>query len=520
VQDAGGWPVQGATPRGGVRPAALFALVLLIATAGLVYELAMAAVASYLLGDSVTQFSLVIGVYLSALGLGAYLSRFVVSHLPLRFVDVELSAALIGGFSVPGLLLAFATVGAFEPLLYATVGLVGTLVGLELPLLIRILEHRLSFRELIARAFTFDYAGSLVGSLAFSFFLVPRLGLPLSSLFCGLLNAGAALASTWLLGALSPEDAPKLRRARLRAVAVAALLLLGMLVQERLLALADGATLPGRVVFSEQTRHQRIVLTEAAGNLRLFLNGNLQFASADEHRYHESLVHPALAAAGSRRRVFIGGGGDGLAAREVLRWADVEQIVLVDLDPEMTDLARHHPALSALNQRSLDAPRVHVENQDAMTYLRDTGARYDVVILDFPDPNNYSVGKLFSVELYREVVERLADRGTLAVQATSPFYAPSAYATILASVRAAGFEARPYHVFLPSFGEWGFVLAAKGREPEPQASLLPELRYLDARTLQDLFLFPPDLHLVEASPNRLKSQTLVHDYVREWSRWL
>ncbi len=267
MQDAGGWPVQERHATRGVRPAALFALVLLIATAGLVYELAMAAVASYLLGDSVTQFSLVIGVYLSALGLGAYLSRFVVSHLPLRFVDVELSAALIGGFSVPGLLLAFATVGAFEPLLYATVGLVGTLVGLELPLLIRILEHRLSFRELIARAFTFDYAGSTGRLARVLLFPGPRLGLPLSSLFCGLLNAGAALASTWLLGALSPEDAPKLRRARLRAVAVAALLLLGMLVQERLLALADGATPPGRVVFSEQTRHQRIVLHGSCGQL-------------------------------------------------------------------------------------------------------------------------------------------------------------------------------------------------------------------------------------------------------------
>ncbi len=493
---------------------------LLIATAGLVYELAMAAVASYLLGDSVTQFSLVIGVYLSALGLGAYLSRFVVSQLPLRFVDVELSAALIGGFSVPGLLLAFATVGAFEPLLYATVALVGTLVGLELPLLIRILEHRLSLRELIARAFTFDYAGSLLGSLAFSFLLVPRLGLPLSSLFCGLLNAAAALASTWLLGSLSPEDAPKLRRARLRAFVVIALLLAGMSFHERLLALADRATLPGSAVFAEQTRHQRIVLTESAGNLRLFLNGNLQFASADEHRYHEALVHPALAAAGSRRHVFIGGGGDGLAAREALRWADVERITLVDLDPRMTELARRHPALVALNRGSLDAVRVRVENQDAMTYLRDASVRYDVVILDFPDPNNYSVGKLFSVELYRDVYERLEERGVLAVQATSPFYAPSAYASILASVRAAGFEARPYHVFLPSFGEWGFVLAAKGRSPEPRASLLPALRYLDARTLEQLFVFPPDLSLASAEPNRLKSQTLVHEYVREWSRWL
>jgi spermidine synthase len=520
VQDAGGWPIRGAEPGSGVRPAALFALVLVIATAGLVYELAMAAVASYLLGDSVTQFSLVIGVYLSALGLGAYLSRFVVSHLALRFVDVELSAALIGGFSVPGLLLAFATVGAFEPLLYATVALVGTLVGLELPLLIRILEHRLSLRELIARAFTFDYAGSLLGSLAFSFFLVPRLGLPLSSLFCGLLNAGAALASTWLLGALSPEDAPKLRRARFRALGVVALLVGGMLFHERLLALADRATLPGVVRHAEQTRHQRIVLTESAGNLRLFLNGNLQFASADEHRYHECLVHPALAAAGARRHVFIGGGGDGLAAREVLRWVDVERISLVDLDPRMTDLARRHPALVALNQGSLDAPRVRVENHDAMTYLRDADARYDVVILDFPDPNNYSVGKLFSVELYREVYAKLTERGVLAVQATSPFYAPNAYASIVASVRAAGFEARPYHVFLPSFGEWGFVLAAKGHPPEPRATLLPDLRYLDARTLEQLFVFPPDLSLASATPNRLKSQTLVHEYVREWSRWL
>jgi spermidine synthase len=520
VQEAGGWPIPGAEARPGVRPAALFALVLLIATAGLVYELAMAAVASYLLGDSVTQFSLVIGVYLSALGLGAYLSRFVVSHLSLRFVDVELSAALIGGFSVPGLLLAFATVGAFEPLLYATVALVGTLVGLELPLLIRILEHRLSLRELIARAFTFDYIGSLLGSLAFSFFLVPRLGLPLSSLFCGLLNAFAALASTWLLGALSPEDAPRLRRARVRAFAVVALLVSGMLFHERLLALADHATLPGTVVFAQQTRHQRIVLTDAAGNLRLFLNGNLQFASSDEHRYHESLVHPALAAADTRANVFIGGGGDGLAAREVLRWPDVERVVLVDLDPGMTDLARAHPVLRALNRGALDAPRVRVENQDAMTYLRDERARYDVVILDFPDPNNYSVGKLFSVEIYRQVYERLSERGTLAVQATSPLYAPTAYASILESVRAAGFEARPYHVFLPSFGEWGFVLAAKRGPPLPTAALPADLRYLDARTLEQLFVFPPDLSLVAASPNRLKSQTLVHDYVREWSRWL
>src|SRR5687768_17678917 len=152
-------------------------MVLVIATAGLVYELVMAAVASYVLGDSVKQFSIVIGVYLSALGLGAYLSRFVTSRLALTFVDVELSAALLGGLSAPGLFLAFSFTNAFRLVLYSIVLLVGVLVGLELPLLIRILRQRLAFEELIAKALTYDYAGALIGSLAFSLLLVPTIGL-------------------------------------------------------------------------------------------------------------------------------------------------------------------------------------------------------------------------------------------------------------------------------------------------------------------------------------------------------
>ncbi|HEV8245462.1 MAG TPA: polyamine aminopropyltransferase, partial [Polyangiaceae bacterium] len=416
----GAWPEHGGDGRPKVQPGALFGLVVFIATAGLVYELSMAAVASYLLGDSVAQFSLVIGVYLSALGLGAYLSRFVVSHLALRFVDVELCAALFGGFSVPALLFAFAYLGAFELVLYVTVGIVGVLVGLELPLLMRALEHRVSFRELIARAFTFDYIGSLLGSLAFTFVLVPRLGLLRSSLSCGLLNAGVALASTWLLLGVSPEDAAALRRARLRAAAVLALLILGLIYHAELLAGAERASLPGRVLYAEQTRYQRIVVSEQHGTLRLFLNGHLQFSSADEYRYHEALVQPALGAARQRRHVLIGGGGDGLAAREVLRWPDVERVTLVDLDPGMTDLARRLPELRRLNHAALDDPRLEIVNQDALTFLRRTRERYDAAILDFPDPSNYSIGKLFSVELYRCLRASLAPGGAIAVQATSP----------------------------------------------------------------------------------------------------
>jgi spermidine synthase len=206
----------------------LLAMVLVIATSALVYELVMATVASYVLGDSVTQFSTVIGVYLSALGLGAYLSRFVAGRLALTFVDVELGTALVGGLSAPALFTAFAIGGAFRLILYFTVVVVGVLVGLELPLLIRILRREYELKELIARALTFDYAGALVGSLAFSLWLVPSLGLSRTSLVCGLLNALVGLASTWVLPGSDPSENLGLRRARLRSLAVTGVLLLGI----------------------------------------------------------------------------------------------------------------------------------------------------------------------------------------------------------------------------------------------------------------------------------------------------
>jgi spermidine synthase len=251
----------------------------------------------------------------------------------------------------------------------------------------------------------------------------------------------------------------------------------------------------------------------------LFLNGHLQFSSDDEHRYHEALVQPALAAADARRHVFIGGGGDGLAAREVLRWPDVERVTLVDLDPGMTDLGRRQPALRRLNQRALDDARVVVVNDDAMTYLRHARESFDAVILDFPDPSSTAVAKLFSVEFYRSVRARLRPRGVVSVQATSPYYAPRSYGSIVESLRAAGFTALPYHLFLPSFGEWGFVLGGGQGLTPPERIALTGLRYLDDRTLRELFRFPPDLALSSAEPNRLNSQALVRYYLDEWGRW-
>jgi spermidine synthase len=490
--------------------------VLVIATAGLVYELSMAAVASYLLGDSVTQFSIVIGAYLTALGGGAYLSRFVTSRLALTFIDVELAAGLVGGLSAPGLFLAFTFTGAFQLILYLTVGVVGVLVGLELPLLIRILQRDYDLKELIARALTFDYAGALVGSLAFSLLLLPRLGLVHTSITCGLLNALVGLAATWLLRGEEPEQ--RMTQARVRGVIVVLVLIGALFAGSFLTRLSEREIFGGRIVTATQSAHQRIVLVERDRALELYLNGHLQFSSRDEHRYHEALVHPAMAAAASRRAVFIGGGGDGLAAREVLKWPDVGSITLVDLDPEMTALARDDAKLRALNDNALASPRLRIVNADAMAYLAEAGPTFDVMLLDFPDPSNYAIGKLYSERFYRLAERRLAANGVLAVQSTSPYFARAAYWCIVATIEHIGLSALPYHVFVPSFGDWGFVLA--GRRALPIPSVLPELplTYLDEAALRAMFEFPADMTRVATDVNRLNNQALVGYYLRDLPR--
>ncbi|MEM1417902.1 MAG: polyamine aminopropyltransferase [Myxococcota bacterium] len=516
-------------PRAPLSAPLLYLTVLVIATSGLVYELLAGALASYVLGDSVTQFSTTIGVYLFAMGLGSYASRFVGEDVARRFLEVELACALIGGTSAPVLFFAFAYADSFAVVLYGLLLVIGCLVGLEIPLLMRILREQLDFRELVARVLTFDYVGALVASLLFALVLVPELGLTRTSLVFGLLNAGVAIAGTRILRpVLTPGD---VWRVRVGGVLIAALLAAGLVRADALQVVNEQALYADPVVFAEQSPYQRLVVTRSrSGGTQLFLNGNLQFASADEYRYHEALVHPAFAALAERgleaRRVLVLGGGDGLAVREILRYPSVEAVVLVDLDPAVTELARRLPALRALNGGSLDDARVEVVHDDAMVWLDEGGAEapFDVAIVDFPDPNNFSLGKLYTRRFYGLLAPALRPEGVAAVQSTSPLYARRSFWCIDATLRAAGLWTRPYHAAVPSFGEWGFSLVSP-RPLDPPAALAPslagELRYLDAATLAGLFDFPRDMgpDPTPAAPNRLDEQRLVRLYEREMSRW-
>jgi spermidine synthase len=494
-------------------------IVLVIATTGLAYELTLGALASYYLGDTVTVFSLVVGAYLSALGLGAYLSRFVGERVNVVFVDVQLSVAVLGGLSVPAAMLSYAYTAFFPAFLLGLVLALGTLVGVELPLLLRLLEERLSFRELVAKALGVDYIGALLGSVGFSLVLLPGIGLVRTSLLLGMLDALSAFASCMVLRSADARAAPALARRRAGALFVLATLAVLFGYGTSITDWADAASFRGRVVHAETSRIQRIVLTQVGEHTELYLNGHLQFSSLDEARYHELLVHPAMSATSQHASVLIGGGGDGLALREVLRYPDVRRVTLVDLDPRMTELGRRHPALRELNRRAFDDARVGVQNRDAFQHLREGRERFDVVILDFPDPSSYAVGKLFSLELYRALSRRLAPHGVAVVQATSPLFSRGAYWTVVRTLEKAGLATLPYHTFVPSFGEWGFVLAAHPGLTAPELTAPAGLRFLTPRLLAESFAFPKDMARVDGPINRLDNQALVGRYVKEWGRW-
>ena len=502
--------------RPGPRPmdVALLASVFVIAACGLLYELAAGALASYLLGDSVLQFSTIIGTYLFAMGIGSWLSRYFEDQLPAHFLRVELMVALVGGALPATLFLANAYVpGAFRFLLYGMVLLVGTMVGLEIPLVMRILKRNASLKDLVSQVLTFDYLGALAVSLAFPLVLVPQLGLVRTGLLFGFMNAAVAVWALWLFR----HELRNLRAHAWACAAVLGVLGAGIWGADQLTRLADDHFYQDRIVLSSSSPYQRIVVTQGRQGARLYLNGNLQFAQSDEYRYHEALVHPAMAAHSAPKKVAVLGGGDGMAVREVLKYPSVESVTLVELDPAMTGLFASNPLMSALNSGALNDARVHTVNTDAFQWLQQTQEVFDVVIVDFPDPTNFAIGKLFTNSFYALLDKRLAASGYAVVQTTSPLIARQSFWTVVQTIESTGLTATPYHVHVPSFGEWGFVLASRRPWREPAA--LPDgLRFLTLPTLRQMLDFPLDMDRVPAEVNRLSNQVLVHTYEREWGK--
>ncbi|MGA5578057.1 polyamine aminopropyltransferase [Streptomyces koyangensis] len=483
----------------GPGPARLLVLatVFVCAACGLVYELELVALASYLMGDSVTQASVVLSVMVFAMGVGALLAKRLRCRAALGFGVVEAILALVGGVSALALYASFAWspewfAGGLGGARFLMVGfslLIGVLIGAEVPLLMEMMQRirRQDAGGAVADLFAADYVGALVGGLAFPFLLLPLLGQLTGALLTGAVNAFAGGA---LVLGLFGRDLSRRSRRLLVLLNVTVLALLGTaaaLVGDFEDA-ARRAMYGADVRVAVQSEVQEIVLTGGKGpTLALYLDGRLRVSGADEHGYHEALVHPAMA--GPHARVLILGGGDGLAAREVLRHPGVRRVDLVEVDPAVVDLARRDPGLTTLNDHAYGDPRLHPVTADAFDWLRSartaTGARpgggYDVVVADLPHPGITSSTKLYSEEFFGLAARVLGPGGRIAVHSGSPADRPKTFWTVDATLRAAGLLTTPYSASgtdgafafgpdraprdHPKAPDWGFLLAGRERPP-------------------------------------------------------
>ena len=500
------------------RLGALFLLVAIFSAAvcAIVYQLLIGSVSSYFLGNSVEQFSLTIGFFLAAMGLGSWLSRFVADDsLLTRLAQLEIWLGLLGGVSVGVLYVLYGYTDHFRAGMLALSTAIGALIGLEVPLITRLLRGHGTLRS-ACRMFCpsiiwgpcWPRCSSRTSCCPFSAACIRRL-------VAGLVNAGLGLGVVLAFkGTLLAQRAFHSLGAQALVViaALGALAWQGEGLRERW----ESDLYEDRIVYSEQSAYQQIVLTQRDEHLRLYLNGHLQFASIDEHRYHEALVHPAMALTPFRERVLIIGGGDGLTAREVLKYEEVQHVDLVDLDPAVTRLAQRNIHLTRLNDNALNRRQVRVVNEDGFVFLQREHVPYNAILIDLPDPREESLAKLYSVEAYRLCRKVLGPQGVLATQASSPYHARAAYWSIAAALEEAGFAVHSYHLHVPSFGEWGFHLAGPaGLDPTAVAFSVPT-RYLDRQVWGALAVFDGDMARLPVQANRLDRPVLARYYRQGW----
>lgn len=488
---------------------------LIISGCSMCYELIISAVSSYLLGNSTLQYSITIGLYMAALGFGSYISKFFRKNLFPIFVSIELSIGIVGGVSSLLLFLSNIYISNYAVVMYLEIILIGTLAGAEIPIMTRIIEaDENNLSVTLSSIFSFDYIGGLLGAVAFPLLLLPKLGFFATSFLCGLMNITAAMLILWRFG----ERVTHIRVYRMLAAVLAVGMAIGIVFADNISYMVEGGLYRDHIIYMEQTEYQKIVVTKHRDDVRLYIDGNCQFSTADEYRYHEALVHIPMSELSQRDNVLILGGGDGLALREVLKYEDVQTIDLVDLDAEMIRICSTNENITSINQNSLQSDRLVVHNVDAYEYLENTNQQYDLIIVDLPDPNSESLNKLYSNVFYRMCGNRLKDHGVMVVQSTSPYYAPKAFWCINRTIESEGFFVKPYHLEVPAFGDWGFNLASKNELTE-DLTFEVETRYLTPENVSALFCFGKDEIAEDIEINRLTKPVLMEYYNQAVENW-
>lgn len=514
----------------------LLVSVLIIATCGIFYELLLASISSYFLGNSILQFSITIGVFMFFMGVGSYISKFIHSNLLETFINIEIALGLIGGFSAFFLYTAFTMTENYYLVVCFFLAAIGTLIGLEIPLVTRIINEYSTIKETVANVLSFDYIGALLASVTFPLFLLPYLGIMKTSFLIGLLNLAIAAFNCYIF-----KEKLKKSKKRLGVSFIAIfIVLIGLFYSFRINSFFEQLMYQDKILLTKQSPYQRIVLTRWNEDFRLYLNGHLQFSSADEYRYHESLTHIPMMLAQNHENILILGGGDGMLLREILKYSDVKHIDLVDLDPEITNLAKNNMIFKKLNLNSMSSAKLTIHNEDAFSFITKSSVIYSVILIDLPDPNDTGLGKLYSKEFYHIAKKRLAVGGVISTQATSPYFAREAFWCIAHTMQSAFSMVVPYTVYVPSFGQWGFVMAGdqlqihnKNQHDslfvnnlveilEKKLRNLPfakDFKYISAATIPPLFVFDKDTDEEPTDTNTLNTQKLVQYYEQSLKNW-
>ena len=503
--------------RSNVLKLALFATGL----SGIVAEYVLSTLATYFLGDSVFQWTMIVSIMLFSMGLGSRVSKGITSRLLERFIFIEFTLSLLAAFVSVITYTASAFYGYVGFVIYSMSVIIGLLIGMEIPIVVRLNDEFEELRINVSSVLEKDYYGSLLGGMFFAFIGLPYLGLTYTPFILGSINFMVACGLFFMLR--SALDKKLEWRLTIATAGVLALLVLGVYFAEPIIRYGEQLRYKDRVIYEEQTKYQRITITRSDEGHWLFLNGNQQLSSIDEVMYHEPLVHPVMRLSKDPRNVLIMGGGDGGAAREVLKYEQVENITLVDLDPAMTKLGQTHPWLVAMNNNAMNHEKVTIVNQDGFNFLEDDRSFYDVIIIDLPDPRTVELGRLYSFEFYKLCHNRLRPNGLIITQAGSPYYAARAFNCIGKTIQTAGFATAPLHNQVVTLGEWGWVLGAKTGQKEGLKEALQALRFDDidtewinheAMTLITSFgkkVFPGDTDSVEV--NKIHNPVLYKYYL-------
>lgn len=493
----------------------LLVSIFIIAICGIVYELIISTISSYLLGNSVWQFSVTIGLFMFGMGVGSLATKYFSDDYLKNFLRVELLIAAVGGMSGIILFLVFPYMRVvYETTMYVLILTIGILVGMEIPIISTLLSTQQSAKKSIADVMSFDYIGALFGAIAFPLLLLPSLGLIQSSFVVGLINALVALTNAYVFR----DSIEGGQRYVVASWGVIAALLGGIIFGSQLTKFAEKHLYLDQILFTQQSEYQNVVVTKnvTQGDIRLYLDGHIQFSTKDEHRYHEYLVHPAFLMGSSVKSVLILGGGEGLALREVFKHTDIEHVDVVDLDPSITELGRTNAIFRRINEDSMLDRRANIINDDAFNFVRNPPRKYDRVIIDLPDPHNEALNKLYSREFYRFISALLNPGGIITTQSTSPFFATRTYWAIETTLKSIFDETLSYNVNLPSFGIWGFHMASNDASLKSEINVTISTRSFTSESFTKSQIFEKDIQkIIDLPVNTIFEPTLYDLYIRD-----